>query len=364
MTELFTKLIENKYFVFFSKAVGGIVILITFYSFFIKEKASLSYDILFNESIIDLREDVENLKVLYDSIDVVKDDFQLSSLVIRVQNKGQKSLTLDRYDPSYLPGLTIQNAKILSYEVTSTSDEYLSISVDLSISDNNLSFNQVIIDSKDFFDIKILTIHPDSLRPEVLSTGKIAGIDEIQVINSYDERRETTFFEDVFVGSFLVQVFKIFTYTLAFFVLLIILIAIVSAPSEKYYQKKRVRLVDKFIIEYEQYSKMGSDIIFKWFISKHEVDFLKNIILQVSLLHNLNSNSQNLDVFIELIDEDSIEAFRNFARETNETEKQRHFESTFLSRMALVMYDKKGFIFQEARIKMLNDFYLFIQENY
>ncbi|MFY0683286.1 MAG: hypothetical protein JXR20_01940 [Balneola sp.] len=366
MIDSFLQLLQNKYIVLTTKFLAALAIIIAIYSFYKSDQASLKYEILLNQEIIDVKEEVDNLNVLYDSINVIEDNFQISSIIIRVINDGNKSLTTNLYDQNFLPGIEFENSRILSFSIPRASNEYLLNATNPSQTDSSsLRINPVIFDSGEYFDIKFLLLHPDSITLFPRSLGKVANVPSIKIVEKFTAD-DNTLRKITVGGGFKIQLIRLVFYSFIFICLMILILGIISPLLENYFKKKRTEEVQNFLKKNKLYSELKSDIIFENYISNHEVDNLKDIVLKIKFLSiALQSNDTNNSIAIMSALMGKNKDLKIFSKILNneipEHEKEALLKETDTFNLRLVEYsEKNGLIINQERSSLLTDFYNFI----
>jgi hypothetical protein len=185
--------------------------IISIIAFFSEDKISVNYNILSETNVLDLNADVNKLEIIYDSINLNRNDLNLKIYTLKVENLGNKSLSSSFYEVSDSIGLKIENGKIIAPpEIVQTSSKYLDEKLILKLNgESDLKFSQVILDPKEFFIIKLLVLHNTQNKPQILATGKIVSQKYIPVITAEIEKSEDkAFIEKIFEGSFLIQIIR------------------------------------------------------------------------------------------------------------------------------------------------------------
>jgi hypothetical protein len=158
------------------------------WAYFNSPSPRLTYEVLTNTPVFDVREEVDKLQVLYNDIDITDGDFILQVITFRVVNSGQVNIKKDFYDAENSPlGIRLSEGKIVEKPVViSSSNEYLDESVRLDVIDSKeVQIQPVILDSGDFFTIKLLALI-SSESVDLEATGKIAGINYIELKELYE----------------------------------------------------------------------------------------------------------------------------------------------------------------------------------
>ena len=133
---------------------GGIAI----YTEFVRDTSPIiKYEDLSNTKILNVKEDVGGLSIIYNKEDIRKSKKTLSVLVIRVGNEGRSAVLKGYYDNVAPLGLVINSGEIIKGEVISASTPYLRENAKLEVSNGNtVNFSDVIIEPNESFVIKFL----------------------------------------------------------------------------------------------------------------------------------------------------------------------------------------------------------------
>ncbi|MBI1929762.1 hypothetical protein HYR99_36625 [Candidatus Poribacteria bacterium] len=232
---------------FFGVVIALIFGAITIYMEFIQDpRPTLRYDILTSTSVLDVKEEVSNLSVLFDGVDIRKQGMSLRVITFRVINDSSKDILKGFYDDRAPLGISLSTGKIIKSELAGASNEYLIQNyLVLSTSDDrSLLFPSLIIEAGQSFTVKILVLHPKNETPTVKTLGKIAGISSIPVREAYKDDGKDSFLTTCFRGGFLTQMVRLLAYTVVMILLLVC--TIFPFASTKLGKRKRRRMVDEF----------------------------------------------------------------------------------------------------------------------
>lgn len=223
---------------------GGIAI----YTEFIRDTSpTLKYEILSNTKILDVKEDVTGLGIIYNNEDIRKAHKTLSVLIVRVSNEGRSPILKTYYDNASPLGLSISSGEIITAEVINATTDYLRQNAGISVRDpSNVEFSQMIIEPNESFTTKLLILNPEQNAPTIFPKGKIAGVKKLLLVDRQSEYTKETFIMKALSGSLWVQVFRTITYVVAFILLLIVVIAPPIYISEKKDQWKRNSILRQF----------------------------------------------------------------------------------------------------------------------
>ena len=198
--------------------VGLVGSLITVYAFLFPEsRNALQYDIVADTSVLDIRADVGNLEILYGKSNLKENKENLRIISVRVVNTGNVNIIKNFYDDEDLLGIRITDGKIIETpELLQCSNEYLRRNLKIALpSPDSIRFSKVIMEPNEYFTIKLLVLHKINLSPRIVPIGKIAGVKSIKVVNVIESKATRPFFTEVFSGGSLVQVVRLFLYSLA-----------------------------------------------------------------------------------------------------------------------------------------------------
>ncbi len=206
---------------------------------------NIRYEIISSASVVDLKEKLGNLEIIYDNIDIIKSNQLLRMIVLKVQNDGAKSVSRESYDPDHLLGLSISSGKILDIKLLNASNQYIKEGMHFTqIENGKVLFPQIILEPNDFFTIKILTLGKNSVSPSITTIGKILGQKEILVSDLSNLDSQTTIWDNATTGPVLVQLIRALVYFLGFILLImgisatIVLIFFPFITFKEYRQKK------------------------------------------------------------------------------------------------------------------------------
>lgn len=205
--------------------IGLIGTIVTIYAFLQEKKVELRYEILSNTNVLDFNAEIGKLEVIYDSTNLKKSQENLRIYTVKIINNGNQNLLKEFYDENDPLGMQLNYGKIIEQpEIIQVSNDYLNRNVKIQVYDNKkINFSQVILESGEFYIIKILVLHKIDLIPEIVSYGKIAGQTNIQVTNSIGIKEELSFWKEVYDGSIWVQLLRMVSY---FLIVLLIIITV------------------------------------------------------------------------------------------------------------------------------------------
>ncbi len=262
---------------------------ITIYTFLQEKEVDLRYEIIANANVLDFNADINKLEVLYDSTSLKKTGKNLRVYTIKVINNGEKNIIKEFYDENEPVGIRVDSGQVIEQpEIIRSSNGYLKRNVKfLKREKGDILFSNVIIESGEFFIIKLLVLHDNNIDPKIKAFGKVAGQKNINVVNSVDFKGKVTFLKKVYYGGFWVQFLRLVSYS----VMVILSVAISFLISEKIdffrYEKGRKKNLKEFkALKTVEYSRKDN-VIFERYLDD-ELDELKTMSMLINNDKKLN----------------------------------------------------------------------------
>ena len=259
------------FLIFFISAIFGIV------SFFFNlDYVYLKYEIISDVSVLDLNTDISNLKIFYKEIDLIDSKKEIRLISLKISNTGTKDVLKEYYDDNDPLGFIVQNGVLVENPILIlASNDYLTDNVKiLSNSNNIVTFPKILIDSNDFFIIKILVLHDIDKRPLVVPKGKISGQKVIEVFTTESISEPVSLTHQTFYGNTIIQFFRVFTY--GFIGLALIMFILFSEDIFKKLLKfyKKCKLIKEFKNRYLYKYIISDKVIFKFFLKFSGIELI------------------------------------------------------------------------------------------
>lgn len=267
----FIRSLDKKYALglLLSVVLGAVAI---YTDFFRESRPNLKYEVLSNTPVLDVREYVGALSILYAGNDINKNDQSLFVMTMRVVNDGRQDILKGSYDENDPPGFALTSGTIVeSPELLTTSNDYLRRNLKLNLSSpQKVVFSNVIIESRESFVVKVLVLQDGIIRPDISPIGKVAGVKTITITYPYLENLEEPFWTLTFKGGLLIQVVRAVSYTLLSLLFIGMLGAIAKPVSDLFSKQNRIRLVEEFRKMSSTTFEAGDEFIFDSYINKGE----------------------------------------------------------------------------------------------
>src|SRR5260370_21283770 len=166
-------------------------------------------------NVTEVRTPFKDLAILFQGQDIQKENANLRILGVRLVNEGESNI-LENYFDSKIPwGLRIEGGRLIEARVTGSNSKYLSENLHPSIVEKDeVTFDNVILDKGKYIALELLVLHDKNVEPIVVPIGKIAGMDQIPVRNSFRERDQEGLRGRAFKGPIAVQIARTIGYFL------------------------------------------------------------------------------------------------------------------------------------------------------
>src|SRR3972149_4078090 len=214
---------------------------VSFYTEFVRDRRpQLRYEVVSDASVLDVKEQLGNLEIIYDGRDIKKAKQSLRVVVTRITNEGADDILIGSYDQRSPLGFRVSGGNLLRAEILSTSNDYLrqTLRIDLPTPDTAL-FTPVIIESGEWFTVKSLILHAEGSLPALQPVGKIAGVRGIRVVDSTQAAANPGFLVTAFSGGPWVQATRLLAYFFGFILLIVAVVAPTAAISSVFAKRRR-----------------------------------------------------------------------------------------------------------------------------
>lgn len=192
------------------------LLLAVYINFIIKRSPEVTVEILNKSSLVDIKDKYKKLTILYDSIDLIKNNKELSFIILKIVNTGNIDINLSYLDPNNPFGIRITSGKIIEIpKMTSTSNKYLlEYPKIIQNSDTSFYFQNFLFDHSTFFIIKFLVLHDRNSPIEIETIGKISGTNPIIMSNDQVIKQDQGVFQIIFEGNIWIILLKTIVYSL------------------------------------------------------------------------------------------------------------------------------------------------------
>lgn len=254
----------------FAKWTLGIITIVAFIwgliqTFRVREP-ELRYEIVSQVNLFNNTFDLSEVKLLVDTIDVLRGNKSISLFMLKVHNVGSNHLRSIDYDEGDF-GIYVQNGEIIqgpSFEESCNEhieERYMSFILSPSLM--FMEIPRISLDRGDWYIVSFYIIHESGLVPIFTPIGKIIGQKTIDIVYTDKEKDNEPFWSRVFAGGFGINVVRFFLYFLILAVLLILVGYIGTSINDMIDKKREVKAMREIISNPEINSLIRDDYLKK-----------------------------------------------------------------------------------------------------
>jgi len=198
-------------FAIVAAALGAIYLLYDHY--FVDTKAKVVFEVIANTSVVDIKEDVPALSVLFNGADIRQQKKTLSVISLKVINDSSVDILKDRYDSNDPIGFRVTAGQIVTADVSNTSNEYLKRNVRVSHDPSAVVLPEVILEAAQYYVVKLLVLSPVDSTVAISAMGHVGGVREIVIREPYRDAKKVPFWSEAFSGRGPVQAVRVISYS-------------------------------------------------------------------------------------------------------------------------------------------------------
>jgi len=226
----------------------------------------LTYEIVRETDVLDVRTPVEDLKITFQNEDIQGEKLNLRIYAMRVINNGEVDILQTQFDQDQAWGLQVIGGRVIEARPIEASSSYLNDKTNPRVlGENIVQFDQAIVEKGQFFAFNMLVVHAKDVTPEIFALGKIAGIDEIVVTRVPVAVEGPGFISDLFGGNWAVQLVRAILFLMGAAVILGLFAATVVTYS---FLTTRIRR-----------RRIGISVVMKTLTSQKQRDLLSEVYL-------------------------------------------------------------------------------------
>jgi len=201
-----------------------------------------------NTKVLDIKENVRKLDIMYQNENIKENGKNLSIIKIKIINSSDVNILSTYYDLNDLLGFRLENAEIVEKpEIIGSSNNYIRKHLKINLeSSGSVKFNPIIIDGGESFTLKILALHKIHDIPLLKPIGKIAGIRNISVIESFKETETKSFWSELKEGTTWVHIVRFFAYLIIVIISVLTIVIPTTLISDSITKRKRKRNVRNY----------------------------------------------------------------------------------------------------------------------
>ncbi|QSX37860.1 hypothetical protein [Shewanella sedimentimangrovi] len=243
---------------------GGISI---YTEFFRVNTPSVVVEVISDANVLDVKEEISELKVFYGDVDIKSLNQTLSVLFLRIKNDGGAPILNGYYDKNYPFNIILKEGKFLKVEQLGATNDYLRTAAQPKINtDKTISLPDVILEPSEGYTIKILALHSSGHGIKIDVVGKIAGTKKIELRTLNSAGSELSFWGGVFYGSIFVQLVRLPIYFVVFIFVLVSIVGPMVMASDAISTRKRKKVVEQYKVYSKDCLSNYHEVIFKEYI--------------------------------------------------------------------------------------------------
>lgn len=208
----------------------------------------VEFEIISEARLFNNSEKVSSIRLFIDSLDVKKENLNVSLFSIKVVNNGRKHLSSSDYASKSF-GIEISNGRLLDEtQLIGASNGYIKEEFErfYSVSsDSLLLLPKVALDIDDWYELSIALLQENGVRPILKPVGKLLGQRNV-LIHPASSKETLPFWRQVFYGSVWANIVRVLLGFILLFALAVILVVTLESTSS-YSEKKKSKKLDKEI---------------------------------------------------------------------------------------------------------------------
>lgn len=267
---------------FFSAALG-------IFDFF-TNKYSFSYDIISKYNVLDLNTDLSKLDIFYNGENIKQKKESLKVVDIKVQNTGKEGIPTNFYDDNNLPGITVSNGSFAQEpEIIESNDEFLKKGFIVKYATSTITFSKSIFNPGKYLILRVFVLHKNDENPQLKSVGNIVNIKNIEIIDSTNQSKSRSIFNEIFGGaSFFIIILRFIVYTILSFFLIVLAVIVSIKVSDQVNIFRRRSFAKEFKKDSKLKDNTAGEKILNEFI-KGGLNNLKSIQIVLAKVRDVNS---------------------------------------------------------------------------
>lgn len=163
---------------------GVIGIGIAIWAVYFREKAAeVSCVVLSNAPVLSVRQDVAELEIIFRGKDIRKTKQLLSLLTLEISNEGNIAVRKSDFDERDPVKIMVKGGELVRAEmIDGESSEYFDkVFKDVTQTKGGITLPSFVMEPGQSFQIKLLVLHKEEVKPELESFGTIAGAGAIEI---------------------------------------------------------------------------------------------------------------------------------------------------------------------------------------
>ena len=280
--------------------------------YFMDTNPKLNFVIETNTKVLDLKENVRRLDIIYQGENIKESNKNLSIFKIKILNPSKVNILNTFYDIKDSLGFILDKAEIVERpEIVEASNDYLKYNLSFRMdSTGQIKFSPIIIEGGEYFVIRLLALHKQNEAPILKPFGKIAGIKYFKIIESYKTTEKKSFWTELIQGGFWIHIVRFLGYLLIIIITVITIAIPSSLIADSISEKRRKRNVKNYKTKKNLPDTVERNLIYDMYL-EFGLDYLSSVqklslderLLKVRLRNYLRRKEKQKDRPIEIRNE-------------------------------------------------------------
>lgn len=223
--------------------LGGILFTLLY-----KPSPQLDIEILSNFNVLDVKESLGNLDVIYKGNSLNESNKSLSVIKLKIVNNGDDNIRISSYDEKAIAGFTLTKGIIPEAPtvINSTTSYNLAKLPLTQTTSTRIELPKVIINSGDYYEVKLVALHDKDEKPDISAFGVLEGMDKIRIIHNPDLDNERSFLSRLFYDNWKINLSRFVIFGFVFFLMFISSAISFLLLKEKFDERKMAKLAKNF----------------------------------------------------------------------------------------------------------------------
>jgi len=175
----------------------------------------ITIDVSNEANVFDVRRSLPELEVLFRGEDVQGNNLNLRLITVRLENTGQVDLLQDHFDHAQLWGLQVLGGRLIEVRLRTASSDYVEERLNpVLVATDKVRFEPLIFERGTLAIVELLVLHDRDESPSIRGIGKVAGIRDFNVTNSWESGQRLSLADQAFAGTISIHAIRLVVYTL------------------------------------------------------------------------------------------------------------------------------------------------------
>src|SRR6266849_7027895 len=147
-------------------AFGLIGLVVGLYPILHEKKARLSVEITSEANVLDVRQPLKDLAILFRHQDIQEANLNLKVITVRVENAGEVDILQSHYDRDDVWGIHVHSGKLIEVRLVTSNSDYVGKNLSPQLIPSDLIvLRKIIFERGKFFVLELLVLHSKEKSP-------------------------------------------------------------------------------------------------------------------------------------------------------------------------------------------------------